>query len=118
MATATITRIPRSDAQQYISPEALKHHLHEELILKNIRQVRPKSNQDNSPVSSTDRLGLWSPPVLETSYRATVFVPSANREWFVRLEDLEEVPANSEIPLSYTAEAYDLKSPDRAVITF
>lgn len=118
MATATITRVPRSDAQQYISPEALKHHLHEELILKNIRQVRPKANQDNSPVPSTDRPGLWSPPVLETSYRATVFVPSANREWFVRLEDLEEVPANSEIPLSNTAEAYDLKSPDRAVITF
>lgn len=39
MATATITRVPRSDAQQYISPEALKHHLHEELVLKNIRQV-------------------------------------------------------------------------------
>ena len=86
MATATITRVPRSDAQQYISPEALKHHLHEELVLKNIRQVQPKANQDNSPVPSTDRPGLWSPPVLDTSYRATVFIPSANREWFVRLE--------------------------------
>lgn len=118
MATATIIRVPRSDAQQYISPEALKYHLHEELVLKNIRQIRPKANQDNSPVPSTDHPGLWSPPVLETSYRATVFVPSANREWFVRLEDLEEVPANSEIPLSNTAEAYDLKSPDLAVITF
>jgi hypothetical protein len=118
MATATIIRVPRSNAQQYISPEALKYHLHEELVLKNIRQIRPKANQDNSPLSPTDHPGLWSPPVLETSYRATVFVPSANREWFVRLEDLEEVPANSEIPLSNTAEAYDLKSPDRAVITF
>lgn len=102
MATATIIRVPRSNAQQYISPEALKYHLHEELVLKNIRQIRPKANQDNSPLSPTDHPGLWSPPVLETSYRATVFVPSAN----------------SEIPLSYTAEAYDLKSPDRAVITF
>lgn len=39
MATATIIRVPRSDAQQYISPEALKYHLHEELVLKNIRRV-------------------------------------------------------------------------------
>lgn len=118
MATATIIRVPHSNAQQYISPEALKYHLHEELVLKNIRQIRPKANQDNSPLSPTDHPGLWSPPVLETSYRATVFVPSANREWFVRLEDLEEVPANSEIPLSNTVGAYDLKSPDCAVITF
>ena len=118
MATATIIRAPRSNPQQYISPEALKYHLHEELVLKNIRQIRPKANQDNGPLSPTDHPGLWSPPVLETSYRATVFVPSANREWFVRLEDLEEVPANSEIPLSNTVGAYDLKSPTRAVITF
>lgn len=118
MATATIIRAPRSNPQQYISPEALKYHLHEELVLKNIRQIRPKANQDNGPLSPTDHPGLWSPPVLKTSYRATVFVPSANREWFVRLEDLEEVPANSEIPLSNTVGAYDLKSPTRAVITF
>lgn len=39
MATATIIRVPRSNPQQYISPEALKYHLHEELVLKNIRQI-------------------------------------------------------------------------------
>lgn len=90
MATATIIRVPRSNAQQYISPEALKYHLHEELVLKNIRQIRPKANQDNSPLSPTDHPGLWSPPVLETSYRATVFVPSANRDGSFALKALKK----------------------------
>lgn len=118
MTTATIIRAPRMDATQYISPEVLQRHLHEGLVLTNIRRVRPKANQDNKPVPSGVHPGLWSPPVTETTYRATVRIPSANREWFVRLEGLEDVPDSGEIPLSAEPGAYDLKSPDRAVITF
>ena len=118
MTTATIARTPRMDATQYISPEALKRHLHEGLVLTNIRRVRPKTSQDNKPVPSGAHPGLWSPPVTETTYRATVRVPAANHDWFVRLEDLEHVPASGEISLSPEPGAYDLKSPDRAVITF
>ena len=118
MTTATIVRTPRMDATQYISPEALQRHLHEGLVLTNIRRVRPKASQDNKPVPSGAHPGLWSPPVAETTYRATVRVPSANREWFVRLEGLEVVPDSGEILLSPEPGAYDLKSPGRAVITF
>lgn len=110
MATATIVRVPRMDPKKYISPEALKRHLHDGLVLTDIRRARPKPPNANS--------GVWSPPVTETTYRATVRVPSANREWFVRLEGLEVVPDSGEIPLSAEPGAYDLKSPTRAVVTF
>lgn len=118
MTTATIVRTPRMDATRYISPEALKRHLHEGPTLTNIRRVRPKTNQSNKPVPSGAHPGLWSPPVTENTYRATVRVPSANRKWFVRLEGLEVVPDSGEILLSPEPGAYDLKSPGRAVITF
>ena len=118
MATVTIIRGPRMDSQQYISPEALKRHLHDGLVLTNIRQIRPKNNQNNKPMSPNAHPGMWSPPVTETTYRATVHVPSANREWFVRLEDLKDVPDSGEIPLSAEPGAYNLKSPNMAVVTF